>query len=76
MFFFVHPADVDAGAAAASSLPLRRRGEVGGPQAVPQRGPGYRSAAGHPKCHPRVGPQREGPVQVRQIRADAPGSRI
>lgn len=57
-------ADVHAGAAASSSLSQCWRGEVGGPQASLQHGPGYSSAAGHPKRHPSVGTQREGPVEM------------
>lgn len=59
---------------AAPSFPLCWWGEVGGPQAIVKHGLGHSFAAGHPQRHPGVCTQREGSVQVWQIRANAPRS--
>lgn len=69
-------ADVHTGAASPPPLSQRWRREVGGPQASLQHGPGNGPAASHPERHPSGQARREGPVQVREIRADAPGSHI
>lgn len=59
-FFFptaTSSVDIDPGATTAPSLSLCWWGEVGGPQAVLQRGLGDSFAARHPQRHPGVCPQ-------------------